>query len=463
MTKKLFNEFPSSNKEAWKSQVIRDLKGRDFDQSLKSLLWESIELEPFYTREDLNGKFPVQHRFNKQSAVTDLPTRQWTNLVSVFSGDSAQSTLHALENGAEGLVLHLSGFEDLTEMLAGIKPEHISILIQPIGNPILALTSFLTWVENQDVSGGQISGAMLWTPSDLVFDQDADFGLGVEIFRELLELAESFPNFKSFSLKTSRYTESGGNPLDAAVFGLGELIELIDLSGESPEKVFRNMLLEVAVGDEHFGEIARLKAFRAATVSLSSLYSFELDESDLPLLAHTSLWSKSIVDVDSNLIRQTYEAMAAVLGGANMLWTRPIFEDRSSELGQRIARNVSLILREEAYLDKVIDPAAGSFYLEKVQTQILAEFQKGLRDLEQKGGWLAVLASGEIHLKVKSHREKIQNEVANNLRPKIGVNRFPTVGKSKNGLEFEFFQEKSHELKPTRASYLTELQNQAAQ
>ncbi|GAA0880699.1 hypothetical protein GCM10009119_36690 [Algoriphagus jejuensis] len=461
MTKNLFNEFSVSAKGDWEKRVVQDLRGKDFDSSLKSRLWEKIEVEPFYTSEDLQGKAPVQHRFQKESEIPGMPPRQWANMVSVFPGDSVDSVLRALQNGAEGLVLHLSGFEDLSEILKGVKPEYIPILIQPIGNPIAAINTFFTWIESLDVPSDNVTGGLLWSPSDLVFDHNGEYELAIEIFQELLELTESFPNFRSFAVKTSRYSESGGNPIDAVVFGLGELIELIDLSGESPAKVFQNMLLDVAVADHHFGEIARLKAFRMATDALGSLYSIELAERDLILLAKTAHWSKSILDVNSNLIRQTYEAMAAVLGGVNLLWTSPLHEESANDLERRIARNVSSILREEAYLDKVIDPASGSFFLEKIQAEILAEIQQGLRDLEVKGGWLAVLKSTEIHSKVKSHREKIQNAVSEKQISKIGVNKFVASGNLKNDLEFEFFEEKSYELKPTRATYLAEWQNQS--
>ena len=460
MTKELFSEFAVSSRKDWVAQASKDLGEKEFGSSLRSGLWDRIELQPFYTLEDLGGKVPVQHRFQKKSEVSGLPSRQWSNLVSIFPGDSSQSTLNSLENGAEGLVLHLSGFEDLEEMLKGVKPQYISILIQPMGNPIAAMSSFLTWAENQDVPADQFTGALLWTPSDLIFDQDGEYGLAVEIFQELLEMTESLPNFKSFALKTSRYTESGGNPLDAVLFGLGELIELIDLSGESPEKVFKKMLLETSIGETHFGEIARLKAFRAAALELGRLYSIDLEESDLTLLGRTASWSKSVLDVNSNLIRQTYEAMAAVIGGVNLLWTRPLQEENAGDLERRIARNVSSILREEVYMDKVMDPASGSFFLEKVQEQILTAIQLGLKNMEATGGWLAGLNSGSIYSSVRSHREKVQNEIADNITSKIGANRFPASEALKNELECEVFEEKSFELNPTRASYLIEMQNQ---
>jgi methylmalonyl-CoA mutase len=459
MTTNLFDIFAPSAKEDWKRQATTELKGRDFDETLKSRLWDKIEIEPFYTREDLRSRVPLQHKFQTASEIPRMPPRQWTNIVSVFPGDTSESVLNALQNGAEGLVLHLSGFEDLSLLLKDVKPEYIPILIKPIGNPIAAMHAFLTWLDDQSAPADQVTGALLWTPSDLVFDRDVEYGLAVEIFQELIELMEPFPNFKSFTIKTSRYSESGGNPLDALIFGLGELIELIDRSGEDPEKIFKKMLLEVSVGESHFGEIARLKAFRDITSGLLAMYAVSCDGSSLTLLARTSHWSKSALDGNSNLIRQTYEAMAAVMGGANLLWTIPFLEESASELEKRVARNVSAVLKEEAYLDKVIDPTAGSYFLEEIQHNILAHLQMGLSQLEKDGGWLRALKSGDIHAKVRASRAQSQNEVAEKKRWKIGVNKFSVVENQVNDSEFEFFEERSFELKPTRASYLVELQN----
>ncbi|GAB3234695.1 hypothetical protein J0A67_19905 [Algoriphagus aestuariicola] len=462
MAKNLFSEFHPSSKDAWTKQALLELRGKDFDQVLKSLLWRRIELQPFYTLEDLDGKVPVQHRFHQEASMPGLSPRTWNNIVSVLPGDTSKSVLNKLENGAEGLILHLSGFEDLARTLDGVRPEYIPMLVKPTGNPIAAMSSFLAWVETQQVSGEEISGALLWTPSDLVFEQNDAYGLALEIFHEVMELTEPFPNFRSFTLKTSRYTEAGGNPLDALVFGLGELIELIDQSGGNPERVFNNMLIEVSVADSHFGEIARLKAFRTAVVSLARLYSIKLPESELLMLGQTSGWSKSILDANTNLIRQTYEAMSAVLGGVNLLWTKPLLETNARDWEKRIALNVSSILREEAYLDKVEDPSSGAFFLEKIVDAILSEVRDGLSRLEEKGGWHSALQSGEIHSRVRAYRAEIQTDVAEKLVSKIGANKFPASGDLINDLEFEFFEEKSFELNPTRASYLVELQNHDA-
>lgn len=322
MTNDLFSDFEPTSKSDWIVQATRDLKGKDFYQTLSSRLWGTIEQAPFYTIED-RSLAATQHRFHAQSELPGLPPRIWANMVSVVSGDSNESILKSLENGAEGLVLHLYGVENLDELLKGVFPQYIPILIKPVGNPVQALSRFFEWADATGANPDQLSGGMLWTPSDLCYDQNESFGLALEILNELVEMTEPYPNFKAFAIQTSRYTESGGNPLDALVFGLGELMEILDKSGKQSQELFQKALLEASVGEVHFGEIARLKAFRKAVVSLAGLYQVPIKEEDVVLSVQTSQWSKSILDVNTNLIRQTYEAMAGVLGGANLLWVKP--------------------------------------------------------------------------------------------------------------------------------------------
>lgn len=457
MTEDLFPEFDSVSKSDWIVQASKEIKGRDVSTTLSSKLWDTLELKPFYTQEDLSSPI-VQQRFHSPSEMEGFPPRRWQNMVSLLPGDTHTQILNALENGAEGLVLHLNGFEDLSELLEGVLPQYISIFVLPIGNPVAALKTFLEWADATGASADSICGGMIWTPSDLSFDQNESFGLGAEILAELIEMSSPYSNFKPFCIKTSRYTESGGNPLEALGFGLGELIELIDSLDVDPNVIFSKVFLEASVAENHFGEIARLKAFRMAFSQLASLYAVELKEEDVSLFCKTAQWSKSLLDPNTNLVRQTYEAMSAVLGGANWLWVHPLQEDVCSEMERRIARNVSSILREESYLDKVMDPAAGAYFLENLKEDILAHLKDQLSKMEASEGWLKALQKGEIHLSIRQQREVIQNQVAQNQVIKIGANKYPASAKSSTDLVWEVFKEKMHELNPTRATYLIELQ-----
>ncbi len=459
MTKDLFNEFSPSSKQEWLDQVTKELKGKNVAQTLHSRLWERIAVEPFYSLEDVSSHQPEEQlNFHPESEIPGLPPRIWDNLVSVYPDDSNGYVLNSLSNGAEGLILHLYGMENLEQLLNGVLPQYISILVKPLGNPVMALQSFFNWVDRTGASPKSLKGGLLWSPSDLVFQQNESFELGMESLRELVEMSEPYPEFKSFSLNTSRYTDTGANPLDALVFGIGELIEVLDRIGLDPELIFRKMIVEASVGDAHFGEIARLKSLRKLVCELAGLYGIQFSVEELVMFCKTSDWSKSVLDPHTNLIRQTYEAMASVLGGANLIWVKSIQDNSEKEMERRIARNVSSILKEEAYLDKVKDPAAGSFFLGNLVQKISGEIKSKLQDLESRGGWLQALQSGEIHTQVRSYRERIQTDLAESKLPKIGVNKYPTPEKPDETSDFEVFEEKPYELKSSRASYLFELQ-----
>jgi methylmalonyl-CoA mutase len=455
MEQDLFSDFPNTTKANWLRQATADLKGKGEAQDLGSNLWDTLPIQPLYALEDL-GNPVIQRRFHAPSELPGMPPRLWTNVVTVLPNDTNADLLLALENGADGLVLPLQGTEDLQELLEGVLPQYISIYLLPLGNPVSALQLFQSWVDSLAVDTALIQGGILWSPSDLVFEQKQDLGLGVELLEELLELTEGYPNFKAFCIQTSRYTESGSHPIDALTFGLGELVELLDRVSCAPRLVFDNLFLESSVGEHHFGEVARQLAFRQLVREFALLYQVELEEQELVLFCQTSHWSQSILDVHTNPIRQTYQALSAVLGGANVLWVKPLEEENASTQERRIARNVSAILKEEAYLDKVQDPAAGSYFLENLVSDLVNETQASLTLLEQEGGWWKSCQSGKLQARVKTHRAKIQGEVLDKARIKVGANAYTAPASLTYNSPFTPFEEATHELKPTRATYLIE-------
>lgn len=461
MTRDLFEEFSPSNKDEWINQAIKDLKGKDFEQSLNTKLWENLELAPFYTQEDLFGlqKLP-ENSFENASEVAGLPSRNWVNFVPVYPKTTNEEVLNALENGANGLMLHLQGNENLDQVLKGVQPEFISILIKPLGDPLLALKAFLAWTDSIKVEGNKLSGGLLWSPIDLLFEEGKSLEDAILVLKDVLAICPKSKKFKVFNFNFSRYSEAGATGLDELIFGFGELIELIDQSGVEPKLFFEKCGFFTAIGDLHFPEIAKLKAIRFFASELALQYDIDLKPQDIFIFAKTSDWSKSVLDINTNLIRQTYEAMAAVLGGANGIWVVPLQNQNASELELRIARNVSSILIHESYLDKVADPTAGSYYLDSLVVQIMEKVKTGLQNLEEKGGWKLGFELNEIQQNVRQSRENHQNQVLSGRVTKIGVNKYPASQKLKHDLEFSPIDEQPKDLKPNRASYLVELQNQ---
>lgn len=461
MTRDLFEDFSPANKDAWINQAIKDLKGKDFNQSLSSNIWEELEIRPFYTKEDLIGlpKLP-EESFEDTSEISGFPSRNWVNFTGIFFHTSNKQVLNSLENGASGLILHLVGDENLDVILKDVKPEYISILIKPLADPVVALKAFLTWVKNSGADESKLTGGLLWSPMDFLFQEGKTLNEAISVLKTILALSSKSPNFHSFYFDFSRYAEAGATGLNELIFGFGEIIELIDQSEITPNEIFKKSGIFTAVGDLHFPEIAKLKVIRFFASELALQYEIELRPQDISIFAKTSDWSKSTMDVHTNLIRQTYEAMAAVMGGANGIWVAPLQPDNSSELELRIARNVSLILIHESYLDKVADPTAGSYYLDFLISQLIEKTKVGLQILEEKGGWKLGFELNEIQQNVRESRMNQQNQVLSGKSLKIGVNKYCASQKLKNDLEFISQEEEPKNLKPSRASYLVELQNQ---
>ena len=451
----LFADFLFSSKKDWENQAKKDLKGLAPNQVFQSKLWGTIPLKPLYALEDLT--FPVQQGvFHAPSEIPGGSPRHWTNVVTVLPNETNADVLSALGNGAEGLILPLYGTEDLPVLLEGVMPQYLAIYLLPLGNPVSAFQLFQDWVESTGVDGAALHGGMLWSPTDQVFDQQQDLGLGVELLEELLELTEGYPNFKAFCIKTSRYSESGAHPVDALTFGLGELVEILDRVSVAPPLVFDKLFLEAAVGEHHFGEVGRQLAFRELAQNLALLYQVELEEQELLLFCQTAHWSQSILDAHTNTIRQTYQALSAVLGGANVLWVKPLDEENATSQERRIARNVAAILKEEAYLDKVQDPSAGSYFLENLVADLVKETQTALTLLEQEGGWWNACKTGTLQNRVKANRAKIQGALLDKTQVKVGANAYAAPAALSYNKPLPPFEEAAHELKPTRAAYLVE-------
>lgn len=462
MTQSDFYPFEPSQKSDWLKQVEKDLKGKGFDPSLVSFAWGQIRQEPFYTREDI--KDPINPmKFHPDQVLPGMSGRYWSNAVLIQNTGNPKTNstiLDQLQNGADSLILQLEGNENWDRLLHNVLLEYISIYLVPAKNKLSSVFDFLEWIKSKNLHPDQIQGAILWSPTTSLFEGETSLENGLQQGIKLIDLVDPFPKFHAFTLDLARYANSGGSGIQEATFGLGELIELIhqlNSKGVDSKICFKNLAFHSAVGSEHFPEISKLKALRNLIVELAGKFEVKLNHQDIHLLCSTSTWSKSFLDKNSNFIRQTYEAMAAVLGGCNALWVCPA-EKNPGILEQRIARNISSLLREESYFDKVIDPAAGSYYLDHIQSTFENEIKNQITSLEKDGGWLQNFSNRSLHKQIRTTRAAVQQQILNQEKTVVGANRFNPDGKLINNLTFEVIKEQEFELKPTRATYLLESQ-----
>lgn len=461
MTNQDFFPFSPSDKTTWRKQVEKDLKGKDFEKTLVSSVWGKIKQEPYYDSSD-NGYRVTSLDFHEPVEIPALGPRHWTNVVEIFPTNSLASNkeiLDHLQNGADGLVIHCQKSMDWNMILKEVLLEYIHIYLLPESEGLDCLFDFFEFIEESGLAKEKLNGAILWSPADALFGNNSDWNENLKTAKKLIEASNRYPHFQALTINFARYSNAGANGITETVLGLSELIEVVDglQNAEIPVKeIFENLAYHSCTGRDHFPEVVKLKSLRILISALGEKFGISISPSQMHLIVSSSLWTKSLIDQNNNFIRQTYEAISAILGGCNTLWVRPMEAENASTLSKRIARNISNILREESYLDKVMDPTAGSYYLESLMENFINECSEEIGKLEKAGGWLKAFQNREIHQRVRKEREDTQLAIYENQISKVGVNRYPASGKLINNLPFVPIYEKEFQLLPNRESYLIE-------
>lgn len=457
-----FYPFTKSSKAEWLDQIKHDLKGKADLSSLKTRLWEEIQIEPIYSFEQLE-KSPLPTTFNPSSKFPGNPPRIWYNVVSPSMKDEKTTNgeiLEVLQLGAEGIVLQLDGTEDLNLILKGVFTEFVQLYFLPLKeiNPVLIQVK--NWVESLQLIPEMLHGSILWSPTGSMFTGKTDLGAEIEFGIQMITEFKDFPDFFPMTIDFARYANAGGSGIQELGYGLCELIEILDQfseKGVSVNQAMNQLAFHTAIGENHFPEIAKMKTIRSLLVDLISNLGGDLEPEKIHLIASTSEWSKSLLDPNTSLIRQTYEGMAAVIGGCNSLWVKPVFGQDADPLTKRIARNVSTILREETFLDKVMDPASGDYFLETLAAEIEKNVLALLKELEEKGGWEPCFSDRSIHTAIQNIAKQTQEAILKKDKSMIGVNKYELKSDPITELDLERSKMENYELPPSRASYLVEI------
>ena len=416
----LRNAFPPTDKSAWLAQVQKELKDPAASESLRWQTDEGFVTEPYYTAGDrpagslFEAVLPVQKR-----------TPDWLNAPAYTLTNNPQVTngilRDALTRGADALVLTLSGtavtddraVEWLSRLLNGIKLSETPIFFRTNTDAVTLVTALKT-VAPYQLKGGLLTGVTADTA-------------------EVTRLTADSPQFRTVCASSHTFHNAGANATQELAFTLAMLTDAYDSltdAGLTIDQLIPKTMLSVSVGTSYFLEIARLRALRVLFSRFLSAYSLPLSTCPLFIHAQTSTFYEAAATPYTNLLRATTEAMAAVVGGADALTVRPYdallgqqseFSDRDT--GPRIARNVSLLLKEESYFDKVADPSAGSYYIETLTHQLAEAAWVLFLDVEQRGGFAKAFASGFIAGEIeRAYRAKV--EAVAQGRVLVGVTKF---------------------------------------
>ena len=256
---------------------------------------------------------------------------------------------------------------------------------------------------------------------------------GFDYLSTVVKSSVFLPLFRTISINASNFINAGADIVQELAFAISmgsEYLTQLTQRGISCATVNSKIKFSFGTGSNYFTEIAKLRAARLLWSVVTNGFT-PCNSSNIKMDIHcvTSKWNKTVYDPYVNLLRTQTEAMSAILGGTDSLTVEPfdtVFR-HPDEFSERIARNQQLILNEEAYFDKVADPAAGSYYIENLTSLIAENAWKLFVELEEKGGFLACLKSGVIQSKLSESSKKRGSDLATRKTILLGTNQYPNT------------------------------------
>lgn len=225
----------------------------------------------------------------------------------------------------------------------------------------------------------------------------------------------------NIDVNAARFEESGATTVQELGYALAEGIEFL-VEHRPPGITF-----SFAIGSSYFFQIAKLRAFRLLWAR--AVEAFAMRDLQTTIHCRTSRWNKSIYDPYVNVLRSTTEAMAAALGGADAITVEPYDNTfkQPDAASRRLARNTQLILKHEAYLDRVADPAAGSYFIETLTASLAAAAWKLMQSIEEFGGFRKAHDTGMVPSEIANSRAAKEEAIAERRRVFVGVNQYPNL------------------------------------
>jgi len=453
--------------KAWAALAEKELKGRD-PQTLEWETLEGIRVKALYTEADVAnlphmGGVPGVGPFTRGVRATMYAGRPWTiRQYAGFSTAEASNAFYrkALAAGQQGvsvafdLATHrgydsdhprvegdvgkagvaIDSVEDMKLLFDGIPLENISVSMTMNGAVIPILANFIVTGEEQGVSRADLSGTIqndilkeFMVRNTYVYPPEPS----MRIIADIVEYTSTeMPKFNSISISGYHMQEAGANLVQELAFTLADGREYVRTAiarGMDVDAFAGRLSFFFAIGMNFFMEAAKLRAARLLWHRIMTEFGAKKPGS-LMLRTHCQTSGVSLQEQDpyNNVVRTAYEAMAAALGGTQSLHTNALDEAMAlpTEFSARIARNTQLILQEETGVTNVVDPLAGSYYVESLTAQLAEEAWKLIEEVEEMGGMTKAVATGMPKLRIEESAARRQAKIDRGEEVIVGVNKY---------------------------------------
>ncbi len=442
---RLFSGFPPVTTDEWEARIREDLKGADYE---KRLIWKTldgIKVKPYYRQEDLQENpytdvKPGQFPFIRGSKVNGNAWEIRQDFTVSDVAATIRKTTMARENGVNAIGYDLTRkgdmyYHDFRNLIREFDFVHNSIhLLAGEVSPAI-FDFFLKALEELNIDSAGIRGSLGFDPlaqlalsGGFYYGEEEDFDRADVL---LLTAINELPLFRVLPVSSCIFSDAGATAVQELGAGLAmasEYFSKLTDAGHDANDIAANLQWNLSSGSSYFLEIAKVRAARLLFSRIAEAYSVSKDR-NVFIQSMTAHWNKTVYDAHVNMLRTTTEAMAAVIGGCDSLLVQPYDEvfREPDDFSERIARNTQSILKEEAYLDKVTDPSAGSYYIESLTNSLVEYAWQFFLQIEEKGGYIKAFVSGFIGKEIKSIAGQRRQMVASRREILLGTNQYPNV------------------------------------
>ncbi len=441
-TEKLFEQFPGVTYQEWRDKVVADLKGADFD---KKLVWrtnEGFNVQPIYRAEDIAGLATTDSLPGEFPYIRGIrDTNDWLTRQDIIAPDAAAANAIALDvltKGVTSLGFKVKDPADVKTLLAGIDLAKVEINLTCCPRKALDVAKAL--VEAVKAAGAEktFRGSVDYNPAKpaLRHGKEIDPAAIASAAAGIIAAVADVPALKVLSVDSYMLSDAGAYIYQELGYALAwgtDWLTLLTEAGLDVDTVAARVKFNMGVSSNYFMEIAKFRAARMLWAQIVEQYKpASADSAKMHIHASTSRFNQTVYDAHVNLLRSQTETMSAALAGVDSITTVPFDTPYQTpdDFSERIARNQQFLLKEESHLDKVVDPAGGSYYVETLTVSIASEAWKLFLAEQSEGGFFAMVAAGKVQDAVNASNAKRHTDVARRKEILLGTNQYPNINET---------------------------------
>lgn len=410
---------------------------------------EGFKVKPFYRQEDLEGLkttdgLPGQYPYLRGIKKDD---NTWFIRQDIRVDDPAEANakvLDILNKGIDSLGFHVPAkaldADFIRTLLKDICCECIELNFTTCQRHTLQLAELLVaYFKEKGYDPEKIQGSVNFDPISKMLQKGKDLSGIVAKGAELVKVLAPFPKFRCIAVNSLKLNNAGayiyqelGYALAWGNYYLNALVE----AGIPVDLAARKIKFNFGISSNYFMEIAKFRAARMLWADIVKAYG-PTEECACKMVAHaeTSTFNLTLFDAHVNLLRTQTEAMSAAIAGVNSITVTPFDKvyETPNEFSERIARNQQLLLKEEAHLNRIVDAAGGSYYIENLTVAIAQQAWNLFLETEDAGGMLAAIQQGTVQDTVNASNKARHEAVSKRKEILLGTNQYPNFSERAEG------------------------------